>query len=135
MSIEHIHLSQRAKEQLIRLKRLTGIKGWNVLCRWGLCVSLAEASIPPTTRIPADSNVEMTWRVFAGAFGDLYLALVKERCVKDGLPTDDETIAQQFRLHLHRGVSYLAADRDLRNVRDLVGLVDATKEGADDHGR
>lgn len=34
MPIEHIRLSQQAKEQLTRLKRWTGLKHWNELCRW-----------------------------------------------------------------------------------------------------
>ena len=123
MAIEHIQLSQHAKDQLSRLKRLTGIGAWNVLCRWGLCVSLAEPGVPPTRKIPADSNVEMTWRVFAGNYGDLYIALVKERCVRDGLMVDDDTLGQQFRLHLHRGISYLAADRGLRKIQDLISLI------------
>lgn len=122
MAIEHIQLSQQAKEQLIRLKGLTGLESWNVLCRWGLCVSLAEPTVPPARRIPADSNVEMSWRVFAGNYGDLYLTLLKERCVRDGLGADDETVAQQFRLHLHRGISYLVADKKLRGIEDLVSL-------------
>ena len=123
MAIEHIQLSQQAKDQLSRLKRLTGIDSWNVLCRWGLCVSLAEPSVPPTKKIPADSNVEMSWRVFAGSHGGIYLALLKERCVHDGLNVDEETVAQQFRMHLHRGVSYLAADSKLRGIENLVSLV------------
>ena len=122
MALEHIRLSQKAKDQLIRLKRLTGIKSWNVLCRWGLCVSLAEPSVAPPNRIPADSNVEMSWRVFSGGHGDLYLALLKERCILDGLGVDQETVAHQFRLHLHRGISYLVADRTLREVGDFVSL-------------
>ena len=124
MTPEHIRLSQQAKDHLVRLKRLTGIKSWNVLCRWGLCVSLAEESVPPPKRIPADSNVEMNWRVFSGAHGDLYFVLLKERCIRDGLSVDEDTIAHQFRLHLHRGISYLAADKKLRRIEDLVSLVD-----------
>lgn len=125
MAIEHIHLSQQAKDQLSRLKRLTGITSWNVLCRWGFCVSLAEPTVPTTKKIPADSNVEMSWKVFAGDLGGLYIALLKERCVRDGFGLDDETVAQQFRLHLHRGISYLAADRKLRSIEDLVSMVRA----------
>lgn len=125
MAIESIHLSQQAKEQLSRLKGTTGIGAWNILCRWALCVSLAETSAPPRKRIPADSNVEMSWRVFGGGLGDVYLAAVKERCIQEGLGTDDETVADQFRLHLHRGVAYLAADRSLRGVADLITLAQA----------
>lgn len=123
MAIEHIRLSQQAKDQLIKLKRVTGIEHWNVLCRWALCVSLAEQSVPPQAKIPADSNVEMSWKVFGGRYADLYIAMVKERCVRDGLGVDAETVAQQFRLHLHRGISYLAGNKELRKIDDLVALV------------
>lgn len=123
MTIEHIRLSQQAKDQLIKLKRVTGIEHWNVLCRWALCVSLAEQSVPPQAKIPADSNVEMSWKVFGGRYADLYIALVKERCVRDGLGVGAETVAQQFRLHLHRGISYLAGNKELRKIDDLVALV------------
>jgi DNA sulfur modification protein DndE len=122
MAVEHIRLSQQAKDQLVKLKRVTGIEHWNVLCRWAFCLSLSEQSIPPAAKVPADSNVEMSWRVFGGRYSDLYMALLKERCVRDGLGTDPETLAQQFRLHLHRGISYLAANKNLRKIDDLVAL-------------
>ena len=122
MPIEHIRLSQAAKEQLITLKRRTGIKHWNVLCRWGFCLSLREPSKPPKAKIPSDSNVEMSWRVFAGTNHEVYEALLMERCLRDRLEIDDESIALQFRLHLHRGIAYLAGNKDLKNIDDLIGL-------------
>jgi DNA sulfur modification protein DndE len=109
--IDHIRVSQQARDQLLKLKRATGLKNWNVLCRWALCKSLAEPSVPAPAKIPADSTVEMTWRVFAGDHEELYWAILKARCLRDGLGVDDETIGMQFRLHLHRGIGYLAAAR------------------------
>ena len=122
MAIEHIRLSMQAREQLIRLKRYTGIEHWNVLCRWAFCQSLADVHVPPPSKIPADSNVEMSWRVFGGRHADVYLALLKTRCLKDCLPVDDDTLAQQFRLHLHRGIATLASDREIRDIANLVAL-------------
>lgn len=122
MAVEHIRLSQQAKDQLVKLKRVTGIEHWNVLCRWAFSLSLSEQSVPPAAKIPSDSNVEMSWKVFGGRYADLYMALLKERCVRDGLGTDAETLAQQFRLHLHRGIAYLAANKSLRKIDDLVSL-------------
>ena len=122
MAIEHIHLSQQAKDQLLRLKRATGLTTWNVLCRWALCVSLAETGAPAPKKIPADSNVEMSWRVFAGSDSDIFLALIRERCVRDALATDSDTLAEQFRLHLHRGIAYLAANKRIAAIDGLVSL-------------
>lgn len=122
MPPETIHLSADAKQQLVRLKRRTGIKHWNVLCRWGLCRSLAEPTPVPPQRIPADSNVEMTWRTFAGPWADALWALTVAHCAASGVPTDNETVNQQLRLHIHRGVGYLYGDQSLTDIESLVGL-------------
>lgn len=122
MAIDYIRLSQQGKDQLIKLKRYTGIEHWNVLCRWAFCLSVSEPSVPPNAKIPADSNVEMTWKVFGGRHHEIYLALLKERCLQDGFETDPETLQHQFRLHLHRGVSYLAGNRKLRDIGKLVAM-------------
>ncbi|HEV2801099.1 MAG TPA: DNA sulfur modification protein DndE [Pyrinomonadaceae bacterium] len=123
MAIENIRLSQQARDQLIRLKRFTGIQNWNVLCRWAFCVSVAEVSPPAPAKIPADSSVEMTWKVFGGQHHEIYMAILKERCRKDGLGLDEETLAAQFRLHLHRGIGYLAAEKDIKKVSGLIRKV------------
>lgn len=119
MAIEHIRLSQTARDQLITLKRRTGITHWNVLCRWAFCRSLAEPAPPPAVKLALDSNVEMNWRTFSGEPGDVLWALHRYRCHQDGLALDDETLAQQFRLHLHRGIGYLVGDP---RVTDVAGL-------------
>jgi DNA sulfur modification protein DndE len=120
MSLEHIKLSQQAKDHLARLKRFTGIENWNVLCRWALCVSLAEKTVPPLTKITTDSSVEMSWKVFGGKHADVYLAALKQRCIDDGMNPDEETLTVQFRLHLHRGIGYLASDKRLRTISQLI---------------
>lgn len=120
MSLEHIRLSQQARDQLIALKRRTGIKNWNVLCRWAFCASLAEASDPPDAEIPTDSSVEMTWKIFGGDYRDVYLALLKERLGQNAKTSTEEQLARQFRLHLHRGIGYLFGDRSIQRIDDLI---------------
>lgn len=126
--IENIKLSERARSQLITLKRRTGIKNWNVLCRWAFCLSLAESSVPPEEVIPADSSVEMTWKTFAGRHENVYWGLLIARARRDSVVLDDATLNHCFRLHLHRGISYLL-NRVSNNVGDLVGLVLPGHEG------
>lgn len=122
MTIEHIRLSQTARDQLVTLKRRTGIAHWNVLCRWAFSRSLAEPAPPPATKLVLDSSVEMSWRVFAGDHGDLYWALLRFRCHADGLELDEETLTNQFRLHLHRGIGYLVGDPRVTSVTGLASL-------------
>lgn len=118
--IEQVRLSAKAKDQLVKLKRHTGIKNWNVLCRWAFCVSLAESSRPAESQIPSDSNVEMTWKVFAGQHEELYTELLRQRCREDDVDLDDERVNRHFRTHLHRGIGYLSADRNIRSISAFV---------------
>ena len=120
--VRQFTLSAQAKEQLIRVKARTGIQQWNILCRWALCLSIREPTSPIDADIPADSNVELSWHVFGGEFHELYEALIIQRCLDDELETDPSTLARQFRLHLHRGVSYLAATNFIRNRNGLLAL-------------
>ena len=100
--IETVKLSEKAKYQLITLKRRTGIQNWNVLCRWAFCLSLAEKSAPPQEDVVTDSSVEMTWKTFTGNQEALYIGLLLLRAKKDGIEFDDQKISNYFKLHLHR---------------------------------
>ncbi|WP_116248528.1 DNA sulfur modification protein DndE [Nocardiopsis sp. FIRDI 009] len=123
MSLETVRLSQTARDQLIRLKRVTGIQNWNVLCRWGLLVSLRDPSPPLVREIITDSNVEMTWRTFAGSYAEIYMALLKLRCERDGLEVSEQNLGYTLTVHLHRGIGFIAGRRDMKSVVDLVSLV------------
>ncbi|MGJ3560355.1 DNA sulfur modification protein DndE [Streptomyces sp. INA 01156] len=112
MPLENIRLATASKDRLIRLKRTTGIAQWNVLCRWALTLSLSDASTPLVREVVTDSNVEMSWKTFAGPHGDLYLALLKQRCVADGLEPTDENVSKTLTIHLARGIGYLGAHGD-----------------------
>jgi len=106
-TIENIKLSEKQKQLLIRLKTKTNIDNWNVLCRWALCLSLAEDSIPPLEEIPSDSNVEMSWKIFAGEYADVYLAVLRQAYEKQKAHLDDVLFVDFLKLHLNRGISFL----------------------------
>lgn len=99
--LETIRLSQQSKEQLIRVKRHTGIKNWNVLCRWALARSLEDPAKPP--RLDVDmSNVEMSWKTFCGAQEATWRSLLLLRASSDLVPADE-----CLNRHLARGVARL----------------------------
>lgn len=120
--IETVRVSPAARDQLVTLKRRTGLTHWNELCRWAVCRSLSEPSPPADVPIHLEDGVEMSWRTFAGPHGDIYLGLLRQRCRNDGLPEDEATIARYFRLHLHRGIGYLVGDSDVKSIEGLLRL-------------
>ncbi len=122
MIIKQVRLSQKAKEQLSRLKGKTGIKNWNILCRWALCYSLSEKSIPTDIPLIADSNLEMSWFTFGGEYYEIYEALVKAWCIKMGLPSDEDTVIKYFRLNLERGIAHLGGTGFIKSIDDLARL-------------
>ncbi len=122
MIVKQIKLSSQAKDRLVRLKVKTGIKNWNVLCRWALCYSLSEGTLPADIPINADSNVEMSWYTFAGEYSDVYDALMKAWCIKMNLNTDDATLAKYFKLNLERGIAHLSGTSFIKNIDDLIKL-------------
>jgi DNA sulfur modification protein DndE len=120
MSLDTIRVSEEAKNQLITLKRRTGLEQWNYLCRWAFCVSLAESNPPPDSDINTDSSVEMTWKTFGGDHHHVYRALLKQRLRRDGIEITEESLENQFTLHLHRGIGYLVGEDDLQSIEALV---------------
>ena len=120
--IDTVRISEKAKLQLITLKRNTGIENWNVLCRWGFCLSMREPTRPPAEGQHALSSVEMHWKTFAGSEEDAYRAILMARMVKDFGSFSAATVTTQFRLHLHRGISHLLAQK-IRSINELVEMI------------
>jgi len=119
---DNIRLSERAKNQLITMKRRTGIQHWNVLCRWAFVLSVAQETRPPEENIPSDSSVEMTWKTFGGSSDALYWGMLLNRAEADGVPMERSDLNHYFRLHLHRGISYLSGATGPQNLEELLGL-------------
>jgi DNA sulfur modification protein DndE len=111
--IDRLRLTAAAKNQLITLKRKTGIEHYNALCRHALCLSLANPTIPPTEEFNFNGGIDIDWRTFTGGNEMLYLNLLLVRLQIDKLPQDVETARQMLIHHVHRGLSYLAGRNDL----------------------
>ena len=90
------------------------------MCRWALCWSLKEESIPGGVDPQSDSNVEMSWITFAGEYHEIYEAIIRQRCINDGLGDSPETLLKYFRLHLNRGINHYSSRDVLRNIQDLL---------------
>lgn len=119
--VETVRISKQGRDQLMKVRRQTGIENWNILCRWALCLSLREKTTPPKPRQKLEGGVEMTWKVFAGDEADSLAALISYRASLDGLDInkhDDASVC--LRAHLHRGLSYLASGQETKSITDFL---------------
>jgi DNA sulfur modification protein DndE len=122
--VKQVQLSQEAKDRLIRLKGKTGIDSYNILCRWALCCSLAESSAPSPIPLKSDSNLVISWETLAGEASTLITMIFRQRLKEEGVDLQDsEAVALAFRLHLNRGIGYIAGNNRIKSISDLISLV------------
>lgn len=114
--VETIRLGKQARDQLMKIKRNTGIENWNIICRWALCVSLREKTPPPVVKSATEDGVEMTWKVFSGEFANVYAALSKSPSASGGGKGKSNETATLLHAHIHRGLGYLASGTDIRTI-------------------
>jgi DNA sulfur modification protein DndE len=118
--LETIRIGQQGKEQLLKLRRGTGIEHWNILCRWAFCASLREKAVPPAFQQKMDGGVEMSWKVFAGELSEVYASLCWLRAQQDGFPRSHEGVANCFRAHLHRGLTFLTSGHKNKSIAEIM---------------
>lgn len=122
MLIDNIRLGQQSRDQLIRLKRITGIEHWNVLCRWAFCLSIADKNPPPLPKLSGDAAVEMTWKTFAGEHADTFIALLIQRAHEEASRADREALSDLVRIHITRGIGFLTARRQMNGIHDMLNI-------------
>ncbi len=118
--VETVRINSLGRDQLIRLKRQTGIEHWNILCRWALCASLREKSCPPPTQSGTENGVEMTWKIFSGDWSTVFAAMIAVRAQQDGFDLEAEGLATCLRLHIHRGLGYLCSGKEKNPIESFM---------------
>lgn len=121
-TVETIRLGADTKIHLSTLKRRTGIQNWNTICRWAFCLSLSDPAPVRSLEERGVGAVEMTWKTFAGAYDDVYLCLLVDRCQRDHGAVDRDLLATTLRQHIARGAARLASNRELQSTGDLLRL-------------
>jgi DNA sulfur modification protein DndE len=111
-----IYLSKDVANRLSMVVARTKMQP-NLLCRIGFCMSLREPSIPNPAEYAGDTNGrEFNRYTLTGEWDLLFTALLRQRCIKDGLNLETD-LDEQFAAHLGRGV-ILLFDR-VKNLREL----------------
>lgn len=119
--VKRLRFSEKTRYQIINIKTKTQIPTYATICRWGICYSLAQDSVPSPVPQVFDSNLEITWETFVGDTGAAIPAALVQFCHQHNLPLDSESLKKQFELHLARGIAYLVGLK-LSGIEELIGL-------------
>ena len=117
-SLNRIKISKEATIRLRTLKGRTGLTP-NILCRIGLCFSLNSQKISSFVKLDEDGQ-EFNRYTLTGEYNHYFVALVKERCLKDNIDPEKEFI-NQFKLHLNNGI--MAIHSRIKDISDLQNLL------------
>jgi len=110
-----------AKDVTNRLKAMNSRAGLdaNIICRLGLCFSLEDSKIA-NQKDWDEEGMEINRYTLLGDYEFIYLALVRERCMKDGFNPETELVSQ-LRAHMNRG-AVMVMNR-MKSIDDLAILL------------
>lgn len=119
MNLSRIRFCDEVDQRLRHLKARTSLSA-NLLCRIGFSLSLAEPTIPDPALYPENSSREIERGTLTGRYDELFVALLRQRCLNDGLATEGTSFEEQFRAHMNRGVLLLY--QQVKSLPDLCKL-------------
>lgn len=115
---ETLRLGKQSRDNLIKIKRVTGIEHWNIICRWAFLVSIREPTRPVLPPESTEGGVEIAWKVFAGDLADVLASLTCLRMQEEESTAEYDGSAA-IRAHVTRGLGYLASGTDTRSIADF----------------
>lgn len=119
VKFNRIKISTDATQKLRTLKGRTGLAP-NILCRIALCYSL-ERDMSRNAFPTNEEGMEFNRYTLTGEYDSMFVSLIKQRCIEDGLDPKAEFM-DQFKLHLNNGIhSIYGKIKDISDLSNLVG--------------
>lgn len=116
MRFNRIILDKQITKKLSILKGKTELTP-NILCRYGLMLSLKDPTIPDANLYNQDGQ-ELARHILLGDLDTIIIALFMQRAYNDGLDLkDEEKLLNLFRAHVNRGAELL-----YNRVKDVKGI-------------
>jgi len=120
MKFNRLTVSQSTTKKLSILKGRTGLTP-NILCRYGLMLSLKDPSLP-NPEIYKQDGQEFLRHILLGDLDTILIALFKQRASKNKLDLENEKLLlDYFRAHINRGVELLY--NRIKNLKDTGELI------------
>ena len=121
VKIETLRTTTNVKNLLTRIKGVTGIQYWNVICRWGLCLSIKQSTLPRLIEEKLD-GIEIDYDVFVGKNKIIYTQLLINDLQKHKIEVTKENLYKYLYAHVNRGVSIIY-NYKMKSISDLASLI------------
>ena len=121
LTIDNLKTSTNLKNSLTRIKTNTGIANWNVICRWALCLSLKQTSLPREVDEKLD-GVEIDYDILVGKNKTIYTQLLINNLISHKVEIDKKNLTKYLYAHVNRGVNIIYTNK----LKDISGLFKLT---------
>ena len=122
LTIDILRTSSNVKSSLTRIKTITGISNWNIICRWALCLSLKQTSLPREVEEKLD-GVEIDYDTLVGKNKSIYTQLLINNLVTHKVALDKKNLTKYLYAHVNRGVNIIYTNK----LKDILGLFNLNK--------
>ena len=120
INIDQLRTSASIKNLLTRIKSITSIQNWNVLCRWGFCFSIKQSTLPRMVDEKLD-GVEIDYDVLVGKNKIIYTQLLINNLRKNNIETNKENLTKYLYAHVNRGINIIYNFK-LKGISGLLSL-------------
>ena len=120
INIDQLRTSASVKNLLTRIKGITSIQNWNVLCRWGFCFSIKQSTLPRMVDEKLD-GVEIDYDVLVGKNKIIYTQLLINNLRKNNIEINKENLTKYLYAHVNRGINIIYNFK-LKGISGLLSL-------------
>ena len=120
INIDQLRTSTSLKNLLTRIKSITSIQNWNVLCRWGFCFSIKQSTLPRMVDEKLD-GVEIDYDVLVGKNKIIYTQLLINNLRKNNIEINKENLTKYLYAHVNRGINIIYNFK-LKGISGLLSL-------------
>ena len=122
LTIDVLKTSTNLKNFLTRIKTNTGIANWNVICRWALCLSLKQTSLPREVDEKLD-GVEIDYDILVGKNKTIYTQLLINNLITHKVEINKRNLTKYLNAHVNRGANIIYTNK----LKDISGLFKLTE--------
>ena len=120
-TIDLLRTSASVRNSLTRIKTITGIPNWNIICRWAFCLSLKQTSLPREVDEKLD-GIEIDYDTLVGKNKSIYTQLLINNLISHKVEIDKKNLTKYLYAHVNRGVNIIYTNK----LKDISGLMNLT---------